>query len=387
MSWTLIDAADSLQKFCQEVLEEKPSFIAIDCEFVRQTTYWPHLGLLQLATPNHAVIIDPVIHNLSLGPLEAILQEPSITKVFHSGHQDIEILYNLLGDCPRPIFDTQIAAAFAGLGEGLGYEKLVNVLLDIKVSKDEQFTDWLKRPLRQEQLDYAIHDVLYLKEIYGLLKDRLDDLGRQNWPEEFFLNLSNPKTFAIAPEKAWQRLRAPFSKWQQYSILWDLAAWREQYAQTHNISRSLLADNRLLLDLSIAPFMEQAELKETLKSHRQKLNTDALFENFYRCYEKAHQFLDQDDLTQQHRKQIIKAWTSQSFQNQLTTEQKQAFKNMRITVQKVADQLSIPVSCVSNRREIESFISCPDASHKLLNGWRGGLLREVLKSFLNQGEN
>ena len=387
MSWTLIDAAGPLQTFCQQVLIEKPAFIAIDCEFVRQTTYWPLLGLIQLATPGHAVMIDPVINNLSLEPLESILQEPSITKVFHSGHQDIEILYNLFGRCPSPIFDTQIAAAFAGLGEGLGYEKLVNLLLDIKISKDEQFTNWLKRPLRQEQLEYAIHDVLYLKEVYILLKDLLSDLGRLHWPEDNFLTLSNAQTFTVNPETAWQRLKAPFSKWQQYSILWDLAAWREQYAQTNNISRSLLADNRLLTDLSCVPFMEQEELKETLFSYRHKLSDNACFESFYHCYQQAHQFFDQDDLIQEDRRQIIKDWMRHNFQSQLTEQQKRSLNQIRTHLKELADTLSLPSSCLANKRDMESFVSFPKPHHKLLTGWREGLLTGYLTPFLNRVQN
>ena len=382
MSWTLIDTADPLQTFCQHVLNEQHSFIAIDCEFVRHNTYWPQLGLIQLATPNRAVLIDPVVNNLSLEPLKPILQEPSITKVFHAGHQDIEILYDLFKECPSPIFDTQIAAAFAGLGEGLGYEKLVNLLLNIKLSKHEQFTNWLKRPLRQEQLDYAIHDVLHLREIYVLLKNHLNDLGRLHWPEDNFLTLSSAKTYTVDPEEAWQRLKAPFTKWQHYSILWDLASWREQWSQSNNISRSLLTENRMLIDLSSAPFMEADKLKETVSSYRHKLNNNDCFESFYNCYHRSHHFFDQEGHLQQTRKQIIKTWTSQNFQNQLSARQKQAVSQIRIYLKDISDSLNLPPACLANKRDIESFIACADPHHKLLIGWRRELLGEYLMSFL-----
>ena len=223
MTWTLIHTPEQLQNFCQTLLKEGPSFIAVDCEFVRQTTYWPELGLIQLATPQQAVIIDPIICQLSLQPLKAVLKDSKILKVFHSGRQDIEIFYHLFQECPFPVFDTQIAAAFVGLGESLAYEKLVYKLLQIKIDKGEQFTNWLQRPLSPRQLDYAINDVLYLKQIYRLLKDRLHNLGRQDWVQESFLNLSKTENYFNNPQDVWKKLKPSFTNWRYLSILWGLS--------------------------------------------------------------------------------------------------------------------------------------------------------------------
>jgi ribonuclease D len=378
MTWTLINTSKHLQNFCHALLKEAPPFIAVDCEFIRQTTYWPELGLIQLATPQQAVIIDPIVHQISLQPLKAILNEPTILKVFHSGRQDIEIFYHLFQECPSPVFDTQIAAAFVGLGEGSGYEKLVYELLQIKIDKGEQFTNWLQRPLSPRQLDYAIHDVLYLKQIYLLLNEHLNNLGRQEWVQESFLHLSRSENYFNNPQDAWKKLNPPFTDWHYLSVLWDLAAWRENYAQSHNISRSFLADNRMLIELSCRPLLTKEDLRKTLLSYRQKIFKVNCFEEFFIHYEQAFTFLSFLTPQLEEREKILKNWQNKHVLNSLTVSQKQKKAQINQEIEKVAHSLNLPISCLATRKDIESFIRSPEAGHKLLSGWRKPILIDCL---------
>lgn len=381
MNWTLINTAEQLSNFCESLIKEAPAFITVDCEFVRQTTYWPELGLIQLASPSQAVIIDPIVNQIPLEPLKVILNHLNIIKVFHSGRQDIEIFYRLFQECPFPVFDTQIAAAFVGLGEGLGYEKLVFELLQLKIDKAEQFTNWLQRPLSSRQLDYAINDVIYLRQVYLLLNERLNTLGRQDWIQESFQELSNPKNYFTHPQEAWKKLKPSFSNWRYFSILWDLATWREEYAQTHNVSRSFLADNGLLIDLSCHLLLSKSEFKKFLSSYRQKILALDCFDEFYNSYEKAFSFLSSDSLELEERKKALKDWQMKQAFRPLTIEQKNKTTQIFQKFEELSQFHNIPISHLATRRDIEAYIRSPNPNHKFLMGWRKPLLADLLTEF------
>src|SRR6202789_1249950 len=201
---TTITTTAELQGFCDRIADA--AFIAVDTEFMRETTYWPKLCLVQVATPDCAANIDPLAEGLDLAPLLAILADPNIVKVFHAARQDVEI-FNNLGVIPKPLFDTQIAAMAAGFGEQVAYDALVRQMLKISLDKSSRFTDWARRPLNQAQLEYALADVTHLATLYPMLRQRLEETGRLAWVVEEMSALTDPALYDTEPENAWRRLK------------------------------------------------------------------------------------------------------------------------------------------------------------------------------------
>jgi ribonuclease D len=175
---TPITTTAELEAFCAQIAEAP--FIAVDTEFMRETTYWPKLCLIQVASETASAVIDPLSEEIDLAPLLAVLADPKVEKVFHAARQDVEI-FNNLGVLPKPLFDTQIAGMAAGFGEQIAYDALVRQMLRIDLDKSSRFTDWARRPLSQAQLDYALADVTHLAALFPLLRARLEKAGRLAW--------------------------------------------------------------------------------------------------------------------------------------------------------------------------------------------------------------
>ena len=184
-----ITTNDALAAFCAAVASAP--FIAVDTEFMRETTYWPKLCLIQAATPEHEAVIDPLADGLDLAPFLDLLRDPKITKVFHAARQDVEI-FNRLGAMPVPLFDTQVAGMAAGFGEQVAYDSLVRQMLRKEVDKGSRFTDWARRPLTTAQYDYALADVTHLAKLYPKLRDRLEKEGRLEWVAQEMAGLTDP---------------------------------------------------------------------------------------------------------------------------------------------------------------------------------------------------
>jgi ribonuclease D len=241
----LQELADSLQN---------NEFIAIDTEFLRVTTYYPKLCLIQIACDKHAYVIDALAPAIDLEPIFAILQNPDIVKVFHSGRQDLEIIYNLTGSLPRNIFDTQIAASLCGFGQSISYDNLCSELLQVKLDKSLQFTDWTKRPLTDAQLTYASLDVIHLRSLYSILQEKLQQSNRLLWISSATANLLNPQLYNMPLEDAWQKVSFNFnnSSARLVKLVKALAKLREQLARKSDIPRGHVIKDHLLLAIASA---------------------------------------------------------------------------------------------------------------------------------------
>ena len=258
---TTITTTAALAEFCNE-LKGAP-FIAVDTEFMRETTYWPKLCLIQVASPETEACIDPLAEGLDLSPLLDILRDPAVMKVFHAARQDVEI-FNNLGAMPTPLFDTQVAGMAAGFGEQIAYDALVRQMLKIELDKSSRFTDWARRPLSDAQLTYAVADVTHLATLFPILRDRLDNAGRLAWVEEEMKALNDPATYDVDPEKAWRRLRPRKTAPKYLAVFKAVAAWRERTAQTRDQPRG-----RILKDEAIDELATQAPTSlEGLKTLR-----------------------------------------------------------------------------------------------------------------------
>jgi ribonuclease D len=253
----LITDTDKLSELCDR-LRQAP-FVTVDTEFMRENTYYPDLCLIQVASPDEAAAIDPKA-DIDLKPLLDLLVDEDVLKVFHAGGQDLEIIYNLTGKTPHPLFDTQIAAMALGLGEQVSYGNLVAAYTTARLDKGARFTDWARRPLDQRQLEYAIGDVTYLAELFPKMVERLRKTGRGAWLDEEMERLADPANYANDPERAWTRLRLPNRKPEVLGRLKALAAWREREAQDKDVPRGRIVKDETLADLAAHPPKRQADL-------------------------------------------------------------------------------------------------------------------------------
>lgn len=247
---TPITTTEALQEFCARLANEP--FITVDTEFMRETTYWPKLCLIQAASPTHAAIIDPLAEGLDLEPFLALMRDESILKVFHAARQDVEIFVKL-GAMPKPMFDTQVAAMAAGFGDQVSYEALVRQMIRQEVDKGSRFTDWARRPLSDAQLVYALGDVTHLAALYPKLRDRLQREGRLEWVMAEMGDLTDPALYDTDPEKAWKRLKPKKFSAKYLAPFVATAVWRERAAQERDQPRG-----RILKDEAIDEIAAQA---------------------------------------------------------------------------------------------------------------------------------
>lgn len=244
----LIENTADLEQFCQHLQQQ--AFITVDLEFLREKTYYAQLCLIQVGTEEQAAIIDPLAPELDLTPFYKILDTPEIVKVFHSGRQDIEILYLKTGKIPANIFDTQIAAQVFGFGESAGYESLVKNILHLDLDKSCRFTNWSHRPLEKRQLEYALSDVTHLVNIYKYFKQKLEMTGKESWLSDEIEVLTNPETYHTDPYEVWHKIKHRSHNAYFLTILRELAAWREKRAQHKNTPRQSIIKDECLLNIA-----------------------------------------------------------------------------------------------------------------------------------------
>jgi ribonuclease D len=255
----LITDTESLEKLCERLA--KSDFITVDTEFMRENTYWPDLCLFQLASREEAAAIDPKAEGIDLAPLlELLVNNHDVLKVFHAGGQDIEIVFNLTGATPFPMFDTQVAAMALGLGEQVGYQNLVESLLGRHLDKGARFTDWARRPLDKRQIDYAIGDVTHLAELFPKMLDRLVKTGRGEWLDQEMERLSDKGNYMNDPQLAWKKVKVQSRKAEVLGRLKALAAWREIEARSKNLPRGRIMKDETLADIAMHPPAEQEAL-------------------------------------------------------------------------------------------------------------------------------
>ena len=248
----LITTTEELAAFCKPLAETE--FIAVDTEFMRERTYWPKLCLAQVAGPEDAAAIDALADGIDLAPLDELMANPKVLKVFHAARQDLEIFYLRMNKVPQPLFDTQVAAMVCGHGEAASYESLATKLAKAKIDKSSRFTDWSRRPLSDRQISYALSDVTHLRVVYEKLRRQLDKTGRLSWIAEEMAVLNDPAIYRADPEQAWRRLKPRGASPRLLGTLKEAAAWRERTAQRIDIPRQrLLRDEQLLEIASHAP--------------------------------------------------------------------------------------------------------------------------------------
>ena len=247
-----LTTTEELAEFCQAAAQHP--YVTLDTEFLRERTYYSKLCLVQMAMPGtgeeNAVLLDPLVDGLSLGPLYDLFRDTSVVKVFHAARQDLEIFWVDAKVFPEPLFDTQVAAMVCGFGDQAGYETLVRKIVRLPLDKSSRFTDWSRRPLSEAQKTYALGDVTHLRDIYEFLAAELDKSGRSHWVEEELQILTNPATYDIVPSEAWRRVKTRNSSPKFLAVVRELAAFREGYAQKANLPRNRVFKDEAMTELA-----------------------------------------------------------------------------------------------------------------------------------------
>ena len=246
----LITTTQGLEKAVSQL--SKSDFVTVDTEFIRETTFWPELCLIQMASPDTTALVDALAPDIDLSSFFALMADKAVVKVFHAARQDIEIVFHLGNLIPEPVFDTQVAAMVCGFGDAISYDQLVARITGVNLDKSSRFTDWRRRPLSDKQLDYALADVTHLRDVYLYLQDRLTSEGRNDWVSEEIRILTARETYDVHPDDAWKRLKIRLRKPVELAVMQKVAAWRERAARERNVPRG-----RVIKDDTIQEIAQQ----------------------------------------------------------------------------------------------------------------------------------
>lgn len=255
-----VDDAAALQEAitsCRNV-----AVVSIDTEFMRSRTYYPIVGLIQIYDGTTSWLIDPVAVD-DISPVAEVLEDENVLKVFHACSEDLEVFERCLGTLPRPLFDTQIAAAAAGIGYSLGYQGLVETLLSVSIPKEETRSDWLQRPLTDKQIEYAALDVIYLLQMYNKLVESMSGTNKLYWVEEECLAVLEDTAITSNPETCYLKLKTAWRLDEhQLNVLKTLCAWREETARRLDSPRSWVVDDKALFAIAKSEIADKNSLKE-----------------------------------------------------------------------------------------------------------------------------
>jgi ribonuclease D len=359
-----IDTATALEAFCREIADA--GWVALDTEFIREKTYYPRLCLIQLATDSTLACIDPMALP-DLGPLADLLHDPSVTKVVHAAHQDLEILLQETGQVPEPVFDTQVAASLLGYGDQIGYARLVETVLGRSLEKGHARTDWSLRPLEPEQLAYAADDVRYLAEAYPIMVRTLRDLGRLVWLEEDFRALGDPARYQPDPDTAWLRVKGyQHLKPQQLAVLRHLAAWRERQAMSRDLPRRWVLQDEVLLELARRQPGDMRALGKVRGLDERtlgRLGNDLL------------------SLIREGADLPREGWPRLPERRTLEPEQEALVDVAMGILRHQARSNEISPAAIAARRDVEAVV-CGDRESDLLHGWRARLAGDAIRAWL-----
>lgn len=248
MQELFVDTPEKLTSLCEQIKDSE--WLAMDTEFIREKTYYPILCLIQISNGEVSACVDPIQLD-DLQPLLDILYDGRIIKIWHAARQDLEIFLHLWGQIPLPLFDSQPAAALLGYGDQIGYANLVKQITGVELPKDQSRTDWSQRPLTEQQIRYALDDVIYLGDIYLRMRGELSDRGRLQWLADDFSDLANPLTYAPDPRQAWRKVKGKqHLRGRQLAVLQELADWREQQARLRDLPKKWVLKDEVMIELS-----------------------------------------------------------------------------------------------------------------------------------------
>jgi ribonuclease D len=354
-----ITTSQELAEVCARMARHP--FVTVDTEFLRETTYYPLLCVAQMASPDEAVVIDTLAPGIDLSPFFALLADESIIKVFHAARQDIEIVWNMAGKIPHPIFDTQVAAMVLGYGDSISYDQLVQRITGDQLDKSNRFTDWTRRPLSDAQIAYAASDVTHLRDVYVKLDADLHKRGRSNWVEAEMNVLTSPETYRGDPERAWERLKSRVRKPKDLAVLIEVAAWREREAQTRDVPRSRVLKDEVVGDIAVqAP--ATVERLGSLRSLPKGFERSRWGEQIVEAVKRG---LERDPKT------LPRLERFRSAPNGAAT-----VELLKVLLRMTAERHAVAAKVIATVDELERIAADDDADVPALKGWRRELFGE-----------
>ena len=357
---TIITDNAALSAFCSRL--SKAPFITVDTEFLRESTFWAQLCLIQMAGPDEAAIIDPLADRLDLAPFYRLMANERVTKVLHAARQDIEIFVKQAGAIPKPLFDTQVAAMVCGYGDQVSYDQLVHRVTGHQLDKTSRFTDWSRRPLTAKQITYAIADATYLRDVYASLSAQLAEQDRTTWLDEEMAVLSDIGTYRTHPEEAWKRLKMRVRKPRQLAILQALAAWRETEAQQRDVPRQ-----RVLKDEAIYEIAQQqprdTEALGQLRTIPRGFERSSVGRAILAAVERAFEVPD-DELPRVPRPRPAPERASA------------AAELLKVLLKMVSEEHGVAARIIASAEDLERIAADDHADVPALKGWRRQLFGE-----------
>ena len=365
MSYLYIESDEQLAVFCGDV--EAAEYCAVDTEFMREKTYYPILALIQIATEQHMACIDPLAIK-DFSPLIALMGQEDLTKVFHSPAQDLEILFQQFAQVPRPVFDTQLAAAALGYSHQIGYADLVNQITGVKLEKKHTRADWLKRPLSNEELDYAMDDVRYLLPLYQRLKSDLEQKKRGAWIEKELFMMSSSSSYQVNLDGLWKRLKGVQKlKGAELQIASQLCQWREKIAQQKDRPKRWIARDDWLIELARLKPVAIVDL-----SAIRELNDKFIGQHGQTLL----------DIIKQAQNVPASEWPKPEGVITLSGHQQALGDCMMALCRVIAEDNQIALATLATRKDIDNLIISRKNS-RLSQGWRFDLAGEQLLEFIH----
>ncbi|PWB93000.1 ribonuclease D [Methylosinus sporium] len=356
---SLLTSTEDLAAACARL--SRHPFVTVDTEFLRETTFWPKVCVIQLASPEEAFAVDTLSEGLDLTPFFELMANESVVKVFHAARQDLEIVWRLARLIPAPLFDTQVAAMVCGFGDQVSYVELVKAISKESLDKSSRFTDWSKRPLSTAQIDYAIADVTHLRQIYTHLRARLERSNRLDWLADEMRTLTTPETYEQSPENAWERLRHRVRKPRDLAVLMELAAWRESEAQGRDVPRSRVLKDDMLIEIALAAPRTQEALGN-LRAFPRGLERSRSGADIVAAVERA---LARDPATLP-RIEREKRGSSSGATVEL----------LKVLLRQVAEETGVATKMIATVEDLDAIAADDGADVPALSGWRRAIFGE-----------
>ena len=356
----LIATTRDLNAACER-LSQHP-FVTVDTEFLRETTFWPKLCVVQMASMEEAVVVDTLAPDMDLSSFFKLMADTQVVKVFHAGRQDIEIIWHKAEMIPHPVFDTQVAAMVLGHGDSISYDQLVHRVTGHVLDKSSRFTDWARRPLSEAQIAYAEADVTHLRGVYDRLLRDLEKRDRVDWMSEEMAILTSPETYRQAPAEAWQRLKTRVKKPRELAVLIEVAEWRDREAQTRNVPRSRVLKDEVISDIAVQqPKTPEAlaELRSLPKGFERSNWGAAILEAVHRGIARDPKSLPR-----------IERERAPSNGAQATVEL------LRVLLRMTAERHAVAAKVIATVDDLEAIASDDAADVPALRGWRRELFGE-----------
>lgn len=363
----IVSDTDTLKSVCEDAA--KHSFCTVDTEFLRETTFWPKLCLVQMASPDEAWIIDVLAKGIDLTPFFDLMADTSVMKVFHAARQDIEIIHHLAGIIPDPVFDTQVGAMVCGYGDSISYDQLVQRIVGEHIDKSSRFTDWSKRPLSDKQLNYALADVTHLRDVYLSIKASLEEQGRSGWVNEEMEILKSPETYDMPPENAWQRLKMRARKPRELAILKKVAEWREVMARQNNVPRGRVVRDDAIYDIATrAP--SSVEKLAGLRSLSRGFDKNRYGESLIAVIDKVKAIPEKDLPPLPRQKRMPEGCGA-------------ATEMLKVLLKLTTEQHGVAAKVIATVDDLEKIAADDEADVPALKGWRRKLYGELALDLKN----